>query len=712
LDARQPFGDEGGTRHISVPAWLASLVPALAIIAVQVVLFPLSLGLFVHGVLVGGLTALIALGMALIYRSNRILNFAQGDLGLLPVVFMAMLTTVWGWPWLVAAPIALLSALALGAIVELAVIRRFAKAPRLLLMVATIGLSQVLAACALLLPRAFGRQTIDDVSVPAPFEVRWSVGSFIFGTEAMLAAIAIPVCAVALGLFMRKSATGLAIRAAADSTWRATSLGVPVKRLQTTVWAVASLLAFIAVYLRAGMLPGTAVTSISFAVLLRALAALLIGRLTNLVTIASTSIALGVLEIGVGQNAESPDVIDPVLAVVIIVALAFRRRSRNGTRVDIADSSSWQTSEDVRPIPAALARLPSVRIARWGGIALLTAFALALPQFLSIDRNFKATSLLMFAVFGLSVVVLTGWSGQFSLGQMGFFAIGVTVGAKATVDWGLDLTLALALCAVLGAVAAVIVGFPALRLRGIYLAVTTLAFSLAMTSYVLNPRFDIAEWIPQGRVPRPPLLGRFDIDSEPAFYYFVLAVLVLMLLGLKGIRHSRTGRAMVAMRDNEAGAQAFSLNATRIRLTAFALSGGIAAIAGCLSVHISRGLADGLYNPYNNLGIFSMAVVGGVTAPAGAVLGALYIQGTRWFLPLSWQLLASGFGILLVLLIAPGGLGGLALRVRDWWLQTVAAKHGIDAAGISVTRLADERRDEDHAPPMDPEPSTLVGTAP
>jgi hypothetical protein len=83
-------------------------------------------------------------------------------------------------------------------------------------------------------------------------------------------------------------------------------------------------------------------------------------------------------------------------------------------------------------------------------------------------------------------------------------------------------------------------------------------------------------------------------------------------------------------------------------------------------------------------------VVGGVAAPAGAVLGALYIQGTRWFLPIEWQLLASGFGILLVLLIMPGGLGGLALRIRDLWLERVAAKHGVDAAGISMTRLADD----------------------
>ncbi len=664
------------------------MLPALAIVAVQQLLFPLSAGLFVHGMLVGGLTSLVALGMALTYRSNRVLNFAHADLGTTPLVLAAMLSTVWGWPWLAATGIGLVGSLVLGAVVELAVIRRFAKAPRLLLTVATLGLSQLLLASAILLPRAFGRGAVEDVSLVAPFQFRFAIGGFVFRTYALLAVIVIPLAAIALGVLLRRTAVGVAVRAAADSSDRAGSLGVPVKRLQTVVWSLAALLSFIAVFLRAGLLPGTAAAGLSFAVLLRALAALLIGRMTELTTIATTAVALGVLEIGVGQNTESPDLIDPVLAVVIAVALVLRRRAAR--RVDIADASSWRASEDVRPLPAALARLPRVRAARIGGLLLLAGVAVVLPHLLSIDRVFKAETLLVYALLCLSVVVLTGWSGQVSLGQIAFFALGACLGGKATVDWGLDLTLALLLAAVAGAVAAVVVGLPALRLGGLYLAVTTFAFALATTSYLLNPRFSIAEWVPQGRIPRPPLLGRVDLDSQTRFYYVVLAVLVAVLLALRGIRSSRTGRAMLAVRDNERAAQAFSISATRVRLTAFALSGAIAAMAGCLLVHVSGGLDENPYHPAENLAVFSMAVVGGVATPAGAILGALYVQGTRWFLPVSWQLLSSGAGILLVLLIAPGGLGGLALRLRDRWVEAVAARAGLDAAGISVVRLGAE----------------------
>ena len=442
------------------------------------------MGLFVHGMIIGGLTALIALGMALIYRSNRILNFAQADLGVAAGglhgdAHDGVGVAVAGGGARRSSPAALL----LGAVSSSAIIRRFAKAPRLLLMVATIGLSQVLAAPAILLPGLFGRSTIDTVSVPAPFEMDWTVGGFHFGTEAFLAIIAIPVAA---------ASPSAGSCGAAASAWpsgprptargRATSLGVPVKRLQTIVWSLAALLSFVAVYLRAGMLPGSAATTLSFAVLLRSLAALLIGRLTDLVTIATTAVALGVLEIGVGQNAESPDVIDPILAGVILVALVARRKG--STRVDIADSSSWQSVEDVRPIPTSLARLPSCAWRGGVGLFLLAAFTLVLPHLLSVDRIFKASSLIAFAVLGAlgrgaHRVVGPGVARPDGLRRhrrhrrgQGHRRLGARPHPRVR-----------PVTAAVGAVVAVVVGLPALRLRGIYLAVTTLAFSLAITVY-------------------------------------------------------------------------------------------------------------------------------------------------------------------------------------------------------------------------------------
>jgi branched-chain amino acid transport system permease protein len=287
---------------------------------------------------------------------------------------------------------------------------------------------------------------------------------------------------------------------------------------------------------------------------------------------------------------------------------------------------------------------------------------------------------LVYATLGLSLVVLTGWAGQVSLAQVAFFAIGAAVGGKATADWGLDLTLALLVSAAVGAAVATLVGLPALRLRGLYLAVTTLAFALATTSYLLNDRF--FDWLPRGRVPRPPLAGAIDISSATAYYYVCLAGLAVAACAVTGIRRGPVGRALVALRENERAGQAFGISATRAKLTAFATSGALAAYAGGLFVHHQQAYGEAPFAPAQNLAVFTMVVVGGVATVSGAVLGALALRGAQWFLPLEWQFLATGIGTLLVLLALPGGLAGVGLRARDAWLRRVARRRGVHAPGL------------------------------
>lgn len=640
---------------------------------VQLVVFPVSAGLFLRGVIVGALTALIALGMAITYRSNRIVNFAQGDLGTAPVVLVFLLMSSWGVPYGIAVAVGAISAVALGAIVELGVIRRFFRAPRLLLTVATLGLAQLLAAAGILLPLLFGEDRLLAPRIEAPFDFDFTVGhgnqGVVFHANDLIALVTVPIVVIIFAILLRSSAVGVAVRASADSADRALLLGVPVKRLQTVVWAAAGLLAFVAVFLRAGVLGLPIDSTLSFDLLLRSLTALVLGGMTDLVAITAAATALGVLEVGIGANTSSPVLIDPILAAVVFVALIVVRRRRT-SRVALDDVSTWRASEDVRPIPDAVARQPLVRLVRWGSIAAVAAVAIALPHLLSVDRSLKASALLIYAILGLSLVVLTGWAGQVSLGQIGFFALGAALGAKATQDWGLDLMLALVLVAVAGAVVAVIVGLPALRRRGLELAVITLAFALAMTAYFLNPSF--FDWVPDTRIDRPPLFGQISIDSATGMYYLSLVVLACCLAGLQGVRRSRTGRALVALRDNERGAQAYALDPTRVRLVAFAMSGALAAIAGCLLAQHEQAYDPQLFGPFQNLAIFTMVIVGGVAAPAGAVLGALYLLGTRWFLPTNWQLLASGLGVLLILLVLPEGLGGLVYRLRDRLIRRVA----------------------------------------
>jgi branched-chain amino acid transport system permease protein len=205
------------------------------------------------------------------------------------------------------------------------------------------------------------------------------------------------------------------------------------------------------------------------------------------------------------------------------------------------------------------------------------------------------------------------------------------------------------------------------------------------------------------------LFGRFDLDDGKVMYWFCLAVLVVVSLAVRGVRQSRTGRVLIAIRENERGAQAYGVSLTRAKLTSFALSGFIAAMAGALLVHNQYGFEEGLFAPTQSLSVFTAAVVGGLGSIVGAVLGAVYFKGGQWFLPdPQWQVFTTAAGVLLVLLFIPGGLGDLVFRLRDYWLRSVARRNAV----VVPSLITDSTQDPDvvmHA--AEHEEEVLAGVA-
>jgi branched-chain amino acid transport system permease protein len=665
---------------------LATLGPAAAILVLQLVVFPMPSGVYFLGLTLGLLGALVAVGMALIYRSNRILNFAQSDLGLVPTVLAVSLIVYSGLNYILAFTVGLAGAVVLGSVIELAIIRRFFRAPRLILTVATIGLSQLLVVGSLLIPRMWGKE---------PSSQRISVGSdwsfvlepITFRADHLVALVVAPLALAGIAVFLRFTNVGIAVRASAERADRAALLGVPVQRLQTVVWALATVLSFVGVFLRAGVVGLPLISQVSYTALLSALAALMLGRLTNLPAIATSAVALGILEQAViWNNSQNPELFDPILALVIVAALILRKTGQSRTEHDTA--SSWRSADEIRPTPRELRRVPEVIAVRWGGAAVLVAVLLWLPTWLGSGDQAKASAVVIFAIIGISIVVLTGWAGQVSLGQMSFVAFGAAAGAIATKTWGLDLFAALLIAGLVGAVVAVLVGLPALRLQGLFLAVTTLAFAVTTSSYLLNRKH--VDWIPRDRLERPPLFGTIDISSERAFFYLCLACFAVAAVAVIGIRRSRTGRALLALRENERGVQAFGINVVRAKLSAFALSGFLAAFAGCLFVHLQQSFVEQPYATSESFAVFTSTVVGGLGGLSGGPIGALYFRGGTWFLVFPWTLLPSAVGVLFVLMLLPGGLGGLVFRLRDLWLRSVARRNAI----IVPSLVADLRIDE------------------
>ena len=672
--------------------------PGLVIIVGTIVVFGVNPlvdpGVYVIGLVFGMLGALTALGMALIYRSNRILNFAQGELGLAPSVGALGLITFSAMPYVFALLFGLGAAVLLGVVVEFVIIRRFAKAPRLILTVATIGLSQLLTVASLAIPMIWDRDPMSQ-KIVAPFDIKFEVAPITFTGNHLIALVVAPLAIIAVAIFLKSTNIGIAVRASAERSDRANMLGVPVKRIQTLVWGLAALLSFIGVFLKAGVvgLPfasNEGFGTTSFGALLAALAALTLGRFTNLPSVAFSAIAIGILEQSVvWRFGNKPEAIYPVLAVVILVGLAVRKTGQSRTAHDTADS--WSASDEIRPIPQELRRIPEVAVAKWGGLALLLIVAWRLPSFGFMDSGnlIKASAVVLFGIVGVSIIMLTGWAGQVTLGQMSVVGVGAVTGALATSQWGLDLSLAIVVAGIAGAVVAVIIGLPALRVRGMFLAVTTLAFAITASNFLLNPTY--FAWIPKSRIERPPLFGKLDLEPHANMYYLCLVALVLTLLGVRGLRRSRTGRVMLALRENERAAQSYGISLTRAKLTAFALSGFFAAIAGCLLVHVTQRFTAAEYGAGASFAVFTSTVVGGLGSITGGLIGALFSRGGTWFLQGNWQLLPSAIGVLAVLLALPSGLGGAFFRVRDGWLRSVARRNGI----IVPSLLADVAQPDD-----------------
>jgi branched-chain amino acid transport system permease protein len=277
-------------------------------------------------------------------------------------------------------------------------------------------------------------------------------------------------------------------------------------------------------------------------------------------------------------------------------------------------------------------------------------------------------------VIALSLTVLTGWAGQVSLGQFGLVAVGAILAAR---NPDMNLALLLPLAGVVTALVAIVVGLPALRIRGLYLAVTTLGFALFMQVSVLSTPCwtapvvggQVCTGLPDPAstlVARPSFFG-WDLSADKDFAWFSLGVLLLAILVTRTWRDRGVARRLIAVRDNETGAAAMGVAVVRTKLLAFALSGSMAGVAGvCLAFALER-IKPGDFSPTQSILVLSMVVIGGLGAVDGAVLGALYLVGLPAALgsTSTIQFITSGFGVLVFLLYLPGGLADLTHRAGD-----------------------------------------------
>ena len=625
------------------------------------------------GLVVGMANALLGAGLVLIYMSNRVINFAHGELGAFAVAMMISLTRVAHLNYWLALVLSLAATAALGGVIEKTFIARLFNSPRLIVLIATIGIAQLVTVARLVLPKVDaggGDKALAGGASIFPVPFHWApieFGRVVLLPQHLMVLVAGPVLALALFAFLRWSPYGVALRAAAENAPRARLLGIPVRRVSTIAWVAAALLSGAASILLAPIIGFSATEAVGLPILMRGLAAATVARMESVGTAFGVGLALGVIDQLVFFWTGRSGLTDVVLFSVILGTLLYRGRA--GRRTVESEESSWQVAEPVRPLPPDVEGHPRWRTVTGVVTTAGVVVALLAPRFFTVSGTHFLATVLLVAVVAVSLTVLTGWAGQMSLGQWGLAGVGGVLGAKLVTQAGVPFWGAFVAAALLGGVIALVLGFPALRLEGAALAVVTLGFAVASASWLFNQ-----SWFKgTGFLSRPSYLG------TTAYYYVALAFLAVTVLGTRALQRGRVGRNMVAVRDNPRQAAAMGVSVVRTKLTAFVLAGVFAGGAGFLWA-AGVGLASTtVFPPSRSLSLVAAVVIGGLGSVGGAVLGAFYLLLIPYLgsqVSPNLGLLSSGVGLLLLVLFLPGGLARVVGAGRDLAARTVT---GLDA---------------------------------
>jgi len=642
------------------------------------------------GLINGMIASLTAAGIVLVYRSVRIINFAQTAIGGAGFALVYDFLTLTAVPFPVALILGLAVAVGVGLAFDLIFARRFAKAPRLVLTVFTIVAGAFVAGTAKnivdslpffpdksqrTIAQLGGTESLAPHLPFAGFHFTLPGNPIRFGFVDIFALLLPLVTLLAISAFLRYSRLGVAIRALAENAERASLLGISVGLLSAVVWGLAGLLSGVGSTLN-GMI-GTPNASLGIApeLLVASLAAAVVARMRSIWIAVVASVAIGVLQ-------ESIQFLRPSLSpltsggLLVVIVVGLLLQSGRGERPE-SGSGTWDATEELRPMPTELARVSGLRVAKWVLVAALVLSTVAFPFFVGKGTIILGTVTALDALVALSLVVLTGWTGQVSLGQMGLAAVGAVIAGALAVKVGLPFLVVIPLATVVTAAVAAVIGLPALRLPGLYLAIATLAFAVAVQDVLFNT--SVFGWLLTSAEIGRPKLAFLDFSDERSMYFLCLGVLAVALLLLRNLRASRFGRILIGLRDNTPNAQSAGITPLRTKLISFGIAGGLAGLAGALLAYQQRGVSPDPFAAQASIDIFVTSVIGGLGSLFGPVLGTVFTTAIpRWLN--SVPELAAGLTPLIaivILYVAPGGLLSVVAAARDSVLRIVAQRNRI-----------------------------------
>lgn len=619
----------------------------------------------------GAVFGALALALVLTYRSSGVVNFATGAIALYSAYTYAflrrgeLLVPIPGLPTTVglggplglvpAMVISLVLAAVLGVVLYGLVFRPLRSAPPVAKAVASIGVMLVIQA---VIAARVGTAQVSVKAILPNDPVQWG-GSRIPGDRLWFAAV-IVVLTVALALVFRLTRFGLTARAVAESEKGALVSGLSPERIAVANWALSSVIAGLSGILIAPIVPLVPISYTLFIV--PALAAALVGNFTALVPAVGAGLVIGMLQSELqflqGKWSWLPQAgLAQLVPLAVILAYLVVRGRPLPTRGSLIQQALGRAPRPDRIL------VPAVVSTGLGVVVLFATHG-------SI-RAAVITSLTL-AMISLSLVVVTGFAGQISLAQLTLAGVGAFSLSKLSAGWGIPFPFAPLLAALVAMVIGVVIGLPALRIRGLPAAVVTVALAVALEAFWFR-NTELNGGMDGSKVPSPHLFG-IDLgigagENYPRIPFALLCLVVLLLVGLgvAWLRRSRLGAAMLAVRANERSAAAAGIDVARTKIVAFAIGAFIAGLGGAL-LGYQQSVADAeMFTAIGGLGLFATAYLAGITALSGGLVAG--VMGAGGLLPVlldralsmgEWYDVIMGIGLVLTVITNPEGIVGPA----------------------------------------------------
>jgi branched-chain amino acid transport system permease protein len=600
----------------------------------------------VTGVVTGSIYAVTASGLVVTYNATGVFNFAHGAVGMFLAYMYWQLWQGWGWnPVLALLVVLLVIAPVFALVIERVLMRPLYGSSLNTMIVVTLGLFLVLYGLTSTiwnqtttrnLPSWFASDQVEVFGVNLTYEQLITVGC------------AVGV-AVTLWLLFKRTRMGVAMRAVVDDPALASLTGARSSRISGMAWVIGFMLAGLAGILLA---PGTGMSiEILSELVIFGYAAAIVGRLRSLPLTFLGAMILGIagsLAIGYVPSNALNDVTDVLPMGLLILALIILPQDKLAIG---------------RVVRLRAPRAASLNQTLVGGLVVVAA-AVVLSSFLTGNNLYTLGEALALGLAALSLVVLSGYGGQVWLCQFTFLGLGAWAMTK--VDGGnsvLGVLAAIGLCAAAGGVLAL----PALRLRGLYMALATLAFAALMDSiFFTNPSVIVGGSLTVGR---PDIFG-MRFTTNRAFVVLIAVVFALCIIGVGALRRGSFGRRLVAMSDSHAASATVGMSIVKTKLAVFIFAGALAGLAGVLYGGMTPTVASSQFQFVNSLVLFVGVVLAGVTILAGAVQAGVGLA----VVPLIAQHIPSFAGFTYVLfgvgIIAAGrnpyGLGRAYSEIAAW----------------------------------------------